>query len=62
MTDKLTYTMKEAAELIGVSVDTLYRWRSKGVNGRRLKTFNTGVERVTRKAIDEFLASVEKAA
>ena len=62
MADKLVYTVKEAAEVVGVSPDTLYRWISKGVNGRKLKTFNSGVTRVTRKAIDEFLAAVERAA
>ena len=60
--EKLLLTVKEAAAVVGVSEDTLYRWISKGVNGKRLPTVNTGVTRIRRSTLERFLDSVEKAA
>ena len=62
MADKLLLTVKGAAELADVSTDTIYRWISRGVNGRRLKTINTGITRIRRSTLEEFLAAAEKAA
>ena len=62
MKSTILLTVKEAADLCGVSPDTIHRWISKGVNGRRLKSVKTGITRIRRSAIDEFLSSIERAA
>ena len=62
MADKLLLTVKGAAELADVSTDTIYRWISRGVDGRKLKTINTGVTRILRSTLEDFLAAAEKAA
>ena len=59
---KLLLSVKETAELCGVSVDSVYRWISRGVDGHRLKTVNTGVTYVRRQAIDAFLNAIERSA
>jgi excisionase family DNA binding protein len=59
---KLLLSVKETADLCGVSVDSVYRWISKGVDGHRLRTVHTGQTYVRRKAIDEFLDALERPA
>ena len=51
LTTKEWFSLKEAAEYIGVSVNTLSKYRKMG-----LKVFvNEGVSRISRKEIDRFL-------
>ena len=67
MTIKLLLSVKEAAEQCGVSEDTIYRWISSGVGGKRLAAVNAGtgkraLTKVRPQALDSFLASLERAA
>lgn len=59
---KLLLSVKEAAELCGVSADSIYRWISNGVNGHRLKTVHTGQTYIRRKSIEAFLDAIERSA
>ncbi len=52
--DKEWYTIEEAMELFGVARSTIYDW----INRRGLKWVQVGGRRrITRQAIEEFLAS-----
>jgi excisionase family DNA binding protein len=65
--EKKLLSVKEAAEVSGVSVDTMYRWISKGIQGRRLPVVDVSTgkranTKVRPSSLDAFLESLERAA
>ena len=54
--DEQIYTIEELAEAEGVSTKTIYRWRKRGLMGRKY-IFDDGARRVgfLQSAVDEFL-------
>lgn len=65
MTDRLAYTRKEAAELCGVSVDTIAKAKNTGaLKAKRLtqdEERKGGKELYTRKALEDWLDSLPAA-
>lgn len=56
--EQLSYSLPEAAAIVGVSVRTLYAYMDQGV----LKTFKLGGRRlVKRAALEQFLSAAEAA-
>ena len=56
MTSKIAYTFQEAADQIGVSIATLYRWMHDG----KLKTIKiAGTRRITAQQLSDLLRSHE---
>lgn len=60
MNDRLAYTRKEAAELCGVSVDTIAKAKNSGrLKGKRLNTDDTrSKELYTREALMAWIESL----
>ena len=52
-------TIQQAAEELGVSLDTFYRWRSTGKGPKALKLPNGSV-RIRRSAMNRFLVECEE--
>ena len=52
-------TLKEAAELCGVHVNTIHRWRRVGHRGRKLRLIRLGGRTFVREAdLEEFAAAL----
>jgi len=59
ITEKVWLSPREAAEYLGISVATLYRWKDMG-KIRFYKPAGTQVNRVLREALDELMQSSDK--
>ena len=60
---KKRMTLTQVAKELDVSVSTAWRWVTRGVKGRRLKSFLVGGRRfVTRRALNEFLRTSDESA
>jgi len=59
ITEKVWLSPKEAAEYLGISVATLYRWKDMG-KIRFYKPTGTQVSRIRREALDELMRSSGK--
>ena len=54
------YSMTDVARLVGVSVETVWRWTLRGVRGKKLQSYMLGGRRyVTHAGLEQFLEGAE---